>query len=97
MLTITPRATEKLKERLVDLRQDPDLLIRLLWSSQQAGKLEMVLDEERDGDHVVSSGDGTRVLLIDPKTAAALDQMVVDYRTTDEGEGFAIAKLEPED
>ena len=53
----------------------------------------MVWDKERSRDQVVESEDGMKILLVGTDLDRALEGMVVDFRTTPEGTGFAIYKL----
>ena len=97
MLQVTARAKEKLKERLEGLTEAEAVAIRIIASSSSPGKLEMVFDKEKDGDHVVENSDGMKLLLIGSDLVSKLEEMVIDFRTTDHGEGFAIAKLDASD
>jgi len=93
MLTVTEGAKEKLKSRLLRLRMDSKRTIRLIPSSKRPGKWKMIWDKERPEDQVVESKDGIRILLIGTDLVRAVEGMVVDFRTTPEGTGFAIYKL----
>ena len=55
----------------------------------------MVLDKEREGDQVVESDDGTKILIIGADLAPTLEEMVIDFRETAQGRGFAISKADP--
>jgi Fe-S cluster assembly iron-binding protein IscA len=93
MLTVSSTAAEQLKAKLQELKTDPEMTIRLIPSPSSPGQLEMVLDKKREGDQVVESDDGIKVLLIGADLAPALDEMVIDFRETLGGTGFAITKL----
>jgi len=69
---------------------------RIIVSPSTPNRLEFVLDKEGEGDQVVESEGGIKVLLIGPDLALALDGMVMDYQETPEGAGFTIAKLAPD-
>jgi len=53
----------------------------------------MIWDTERPEDQVVESKDGIKILLVAAELVRAVDGMVVDFRTTAEGTGFAIYRL----
>ena len=93
MLTVTATAKEKLKEALQEQTTDPEVAIRIIASPSEPNRLDLVLDKEKEGDQVVESEGGTKVLLIGPDLAPALDGMLVDHRETPEGAGFTISKL----
>jgi Fe-S cluster assembly iron-binding protein IscA len=90
MLTVTAFAKEKLKARLLRLRTDAEKTIRLIPSPKKAGKWKMIWDKEKPEDQIVESEDGVKILLIGADLIRALEGMVVDFRTTPEGKGFAI-------
>ena len=93
MLTVTEGAKEKLKSRLLRLKTDSERTIRLVPSSKKPGKWKMIWDKERPEDQVVESNDGMKILLVGAELVRAVDGMVVDFRTTAEGTGFAIYRL----
>jgi Fe-S cluster assembly iron-binding protein IscA len=93
MLTVTEGAKEKLKSRLLRLKTDSERTIRLVPSSKKQGKWKMIWDTERPEDQVVESKDGIKILLVAAELVRAVDGMVVDFRTTAEGTGFAIYRL----
>ena len=64
MLIVTATAKEKLKVKLQEMKTEPEVAIRLIPSPSHPGRLEMVLDKEREGDEVVESEDGIILLLI---------------------------------
>lgn len=95
MATVTPTAKQKLKAKLQELKTDTEMTIRLIPSPSNPGQLEMVLDKEREGDQVVESDDGTKILIIGADLAPTLEEMVIDFRETPQGRGFAISKADP--
>jgi len=64
MLNVTASAKEKLKEDLQKQTTDPKVAIRVTRSSSEPNRLELVLDKEKEGDQVVETGEGIKVLLI---------------------------------
>jgi Fe-S cluster assembly iron-binding protein IscA len=93
MLTVTAFAKEKLKSRLLRLKADSETTIRLIPSSKKPGNWKMIWDIEKPEDQVVESEDGIKILLIGKGLVRAVEGMVVDFRTTSEGTGFAIYRL----
>ncbi len=93
MLTVTEGAKEKLKSRLLRLKTDSEKTIRLIPSSKKSGKWKMIWDKERPEDEVVESKDGIKILLVGAELVRAVDGMIVDFRTTAEGTGFAIYRV----
>jgi Fe-S cluster assembly iron-binding protein IscA len=93
MLTVTAVAKEKLKSRLLRLNRGSETTIRLIPSTKDLGKWKMIWDKEKGEDQVVESEDGIKILLIGADLDRAMEGMVVDFRTTPEGTGFAIYKL----
>lgn len=92
-MTVTEFAKEKLKARLLRLRKDSERTIRLVPSPQKPGKWKMIWDREKPEDQVVESEDGIKILLIGKDLIRAMEDMVVDFRTTSEGTGFAIYRV----
>ena len=95
MLTVTATAKEKLKETLQERGADPEEAIRLIPDPSNPNQLSFTLDKENEGDHVVESEDGRKVLLVAPDLAPMLGEMVMDYQETPEGAGYSISKLAP--
>ena len=93
MLTVTAVAKEKLKARLLRLETASGVTIRLIPSSKNPGKWKMIWDKEKGQDQVVESEDGIKILLIGADLAPAMEDMIVDFRETPEGTGFAIYRL----
>ena len=96
MLTVTAAAKGKLKETLQERTTDTEEAIRLIPDPSNPNQLAFTLDKENEGDHVVESEDGRKVLLVAPDLAPALEGMVMDYQETPEGAGYSISKLAPE-
>jgi Fe-S cluster assembly iron-binding protein IscA len=93
MLTVTEAAKEKLKSRLLRLKTGSKTTIRIIPAPKKPGKWKMIWDEERPKDQVVKSRDGIKILLVGADLVRAIEGMVVDFRTTPEGTGFAIYRL----
>ena len=96
MLTVTAPAKEKLEEALQEQTTDPEVAIRIIASPSEPNRLALVLDKEKEGDQVVESEGGSKLLLIGPDLAPALDGLVIDHQETPEGAGFTISKLAPD-
>jgi Fe-S cluster assembly iron-binding protein IscA len=95
MLTVTTAAKEKFKEALETQRTEPEIAIRVVMSSSKPNQLELVLDKEKEGDQVVRTEEGRKVLLIGADLTPALEDVVIDYKATPEGTGFTISKHAP--
>ena len=95
MLTVTIAAKRKLKEALQKQTTDPETAIRVVSSPSDPKRLELVLDKEKEGDQIVESEEGTKVLLIGSNLGSDLEGMVVDYQETSEGTGFTISRPAP--
>ena len=95
MLTVTATAKEKLKETLQELTMDPEETLRLIPDPSVPNQFAFTLDKEKEGDHVVESEDGSKVLLVTPDLARALGDTVIDYQETPEGAAYTISKLAP--
>ena len=95
MLTVTTTAKEKLKQALQKQTTDPEMAIRIVSSPSEPNRLELVLDKEKEGDQVVETEEGTKILLIGPDLVSALEGFVVDYQETPEGADFTISKPAP--
>ena len=95
MLTVTMAAKGKLKEALEKQTTDPEIAVRIVSSSSDPKRLEMVLDKEKEGDQIVESEEGATVLLIGSDLVSDLEGMVVDYQETSEGIGFTISRPAP--
>lgn len=96
MLTVTAKAKEKLKEALQKQTTDLEVAIRIIPSRSTPNRLELVLDKEKEGDQVVESEGGTKVLLIGSDLAPELEGMVIDHQETPQGAGFSISKFAPD-
>ena len=91
---MTATAKKQLQEDLQGLTEDPELATRIIVSPSAPNRLEMVLDKEGEGDQVVKSEGGIKVLLVGPDLAPALDGMVIDYQQTPDGKGFTMTELD---
>ena len=92
MLTVTRTAKDKLKETLQKQTTDPEVAIRVTSLHATPNRLELVLDKEKKGDHVVASKEGFKVLLICATLAQGLSDIVLDYKETFYGADFIISK-----
>lgn len=95
MLSVTTTAKKKLKETLQSKTEDPEVAIRIIPSHSTPNQLELALDKEKEGDHVVISEEGKKVLLVGSNLIQALEGKVFDYQETPQGSGFIILKLTP--
>jgi Fe-S cluster assembly iron-binding protein IscA len=95
MLTVTTTAKEKFMEALQTRKMDPEIAVRIIPSPSKPNWLELVFDKEKEGDQVVRTEEGRKVLLIGAELMPALQEVVIDYRETAEGTGFTISKPAP--
>lgn len=94
MLKVTAGAKEKLQEVLQQQKKDSEVAIRITASPSIPNQLDMVLDKEKEGDQVVKSESGNKLLLIGADLTQVLDGMVVDFKETPQGPTFTISKLD---
>jgi len=95
MLTVTTNAKERIKEALKHT-SNPEVAIRIVPSSSEPNRLQLVLDEEKEGDQVVATEEGKKLLLIGTDLAPVLDEMVLDCQETPEGKSLiTISKPDP--
>jgi Fe-S cluster assembly iron-binding protein IscA len=94
MLTVTTNAKERLKEALRHTR-NPETAIRIVPTPSEPKRLQLVFDKEKEGDQVVATENGKKLLLIGPDLAPVLEEMVVDCQETPEGEALTISKSDP--
>ena len=95
MLTVTTTAKEKFKEALQTRTTDPEIAIRIISSPSKPNQLELALDREKEGDQVVKTEEGRKVLLIGADLVPVLEEVTIDYKETTEGTGFTISKPTP--
>lgn len=82
MIQVTERAREQLKAVRDQVAEQPDVCLRL--GPVAEGQLGVFPDTGTETDQVVEH-DGTVVLLVDPKVAAAIDGTTIDLEESDEG------------
>ena len=96
MLTVTEKAKEKLKEALLqEQTTETKVAFRITPTHSMPDRLGIALDREKEGDQVVESEDGIKVLLVESDLAQKLEGMVLDYHETLQSAGFTISKLTP--
>lgn len=89
MVTVTDRATEELRNILANAAPQPGQALRLVPSRE--GGLGLGLDEEREGDEIVKSGD-EKILLVSSGIAEALDEATIDVQDSEEGPKLVISR-----
>ncbi len=89
VITITPTAAEKVRELLAQ-ENDPSLALRIFVAGGGCSGLQygMTLDEEQDGDTVISYGDFK--VLIDDSSVLYINGSEVDYVDSLMGAGFTV-------
>lgn len=94
MLRVTATAKEKLKETLRSNTEDPEIAVRIFPSPSSPGRLKLVLDKEKEGDQVVKTEDGKKILLVGSNLAMALERMIFDYQHKQSPEESGFIMLE---
>jgi Fe-S cluster assembly iron-binding protein IscA len=82
MVTVTERAAEELRAKLLDLDSAPEVGLRLMPTP--SGKFLLLLDTELSGDHVVEY-QGCKVLIVGIEYIRALEGATVDCCETRNG------------
>jgi Fe-S cluster assembly iron-binding protein IscA len=90
MVTVTESAKGLLKETLTAHSDDPEMGVRL--ASDPQGQLGLALGEEQPGDLVVEHQE-SKVLLIAPELATALEGVTLDVEDTDDGPKLAVHRI----
>ena len=88
-LSITPSASEKVRELLAQ-ENDPSLGLRIFVAGGGCSGLQygMTLDEEQEGDTVISQG--SFKVLVDEMSLGYIDGSQVDYVDSLMGAGFTV-------
>jgi Fe-S cluster assembly iron-binding protein IscA len=90
MVTVTEGAKEELQKALSSANvADPELGLRVV--REPTGRIELVLDREREGDQVVEH-EGSKVLLIDKEMAVALQSLTIACEERPEGRCLVVLK-----
>ncbi len=92
MFIVTPKAKEKVKEVLQELKADPEEAFRINPFISVLNWFWLSLDNEREGDQVIKSEEGIKLLLIRSDLALGLGEMVLDYQETPQVAGFTMSK-----
>jgi iron-sulfur cluster assembly protein len=89
ILSITPAASEKVSELLAQ-ENDPSLGLRIFVAGGGCSGLQygMTLDEEQEGDTVISQGDFK--VLVDEMSLGYINGSEVDYVDSLMGAGFTV-------
>ena len=89
ILSITPAASEKVSELLAQ-ENDPSLGLRIFVAGGGCSGLQygMTLDEEQEGDTVISQGDFK--VLVDEMSLSYINGSQVDYVDSLMGAGFTV-------
>ena len=89
ILTITPAAGDKVRE-LLEQENDPSLALRIFVAGGGCSGLQygMTLDEEQEGDTVISQGEFK--VLVDEMSLGYINGSEVDYVDSLMGAGFTV-------
>ena len=93
MFVVTDKAKEKLKEALHELAADAGEAFRITPFLSIQNDFLLSLDNEREGDRVVESEEGVKVLFIQSCLASELEGMVFDHLEITHVAGFTISRL----
>ena len=88
-LSITPSAADKVRE-LLEQENDPSLALRIFVAGGGCSGLQygMTLDEEQDGDTVITQGEFK--VLVDEMSLGYINGSEVDYVDSLMGAGFTV-------
>jgi len=89
ILSITPAAGDKVRE-LLEQENDPSLALRIFVAGGGCSGLQygMTLDEEQDGDTVITQGEFK--VLVDEMSLGYINGSEVDYVDSLMGAGFTV-------
>jgi len=89
IMTITPAASEKVRE-LLKQENDPSLALRIFVAGGGCSGLQygMTLDEAQDGDTIISQSDFN--VLVDEMSLSYINGSEVDYVDSLMGAGFTV-------
>jgi hypothetical protein len=93
MFVVTAKAKEKLKEALHELSADAGEAFRITPFLSMQNDFLLSLDNEREGDRVVKSEEGVKVLFIESCLAPELEGKVLDHQEMIHLSGFTISRL----
>lgn len=89
MMTVTEQAAQELRSILSDTATKPEQTLRLVM--RPGGGLGLSLDEEREGDQVVTA-EGEKVLVVAPSVAETLADATIATQETEEGRKLVISR-----
>jgi hypothetical protein len=91
MIRVTRATMEKFMEALRMRNMHPEIAIRIIPSPSKSNSLELAFDKEKEGDQVIRTKEGRKVLLVGADLILALTSVVIDYKD----QGFSILKRDP--
>lgn len=93
MVTVTEHAKEELGRTLSSANvEDPELGLRLMFRAP--GEFGLVLDKEKEGDHVVEH-EGSKVLLVGEEISGLVGTVTIDCEETTQGSRLVIRREPP--
>ena len=72
MIRVTRAAMEKFMEALRMQNMHPEIAIRIIPSPSKSNSLELAFDKEKEGDQVIRTKEGRKVLLVGADLILAL-------------------------
>lgn len=89
MVTVTDQAAQELRNILADTAMKPEQALRLVM--RPGGGLGLGLDEEHEGDQVVTA-DGEKILLVAPSVVEALGEATIATQETSGGQMLVVSR-----
>ena len=93
MFVVTTKAKEKLKEALHELSAEAGEAFRITPFLSLQNDFLLSLDNEREGDWVVKSKEGVKVLFVQSCLVPELEGKVLDHQEMTHLSGFTISRL----
>lgn len=93
-MKVTPKAAQELRRILEGNAAEGETLLRLIIDPSE--RVVLVLDREREGDHVVQSED-CKVLVLEHNVAFALEGITIDCVDTPHGQELVLGTVEGEE
>jgi len=93
MLLVTAEAKERLEETLQEQKADTEVALRLITNPKNPNEFSLTLGKEKNGDQVVKSKGGRKILLIQSNLATEFERMVFDHQETSQGAFYSLSEL----
>ena len=90
MFIVTIEAEEKLEESLQEQTADSEVAM-IVANPANPIELSLTLDKEKEGDQVVRSEGGRKILLVQSNLATEFERMVFDHQETPQCSYFTLS------